>query len=72
MCDIGQRENDFLDSVEQERENLSAPSVKLMRTVSAAIREDLGKVKDVLDIFVRRGPPRAHQPSEGREAGVPG
>ncbi len=26
-----------------------------MRTVSAAIREDLGKVKDVLDIFVRRG-----------------
>src|SRR6186713_190326 len=43
------------DSVEQERENLSAPSVKLMHTVSAAIREDLGKVKDVLDIFVRRG-----------------
>ena len=43
------------DSVEQERENLSAPSVKLMRTVSAAIREDLGKVKDVLDIYVRRG-----------------
>src|SRR3954451_9976322 len=42
-------------SVEQERENLSAPSVKLMHTVSAAIREDLGKVKDVLDIFVRRG-----------------
>src|SRR5207342_628928 len=35
--------------------NLSAPSVKLMRTVSAAIREDLGKVKDVLYIFVRRG-----------------
>ena len=26
-----------------------------MRTVSAAIREDLGKVKDVLDIYVRRG-----------------
>src|SRR5687767_2800317 len=43
------------DSVEQERENLSAPSVKLMRTVSAAIREDLGMVKDVLDMFVRRG-----------------
>jgi chemosensory pili system protein ChpA (sensor histidine kinase/response regulator) len=52
------RLNDLLsvdDSVEQERENLSAPSVKLMRTVAAAIREDLGKVKDVLDIFVRRG-----------------
>ena len=43
------------DSVEQERENLSAPSVKLMHTVAAAIREDLGKVKDVLDIYVRRG-----------------
>ncbi len=43
------------ESVEQERESLSAPSVKLMQTVAAAIREDLGKVKDVLDIFVRRG-----------------
>ncbi|MEZ5500581.1 MAG: Hpt domain-containing protein [Steroidobacteraceae bacterium] len=41
-------------SIEEERENLSAPSVKLMHTVAAAIREDLGKVKDVLDIFVRR------------------
>ena len=29
--------------------------VKLMQTVAAAIREDLAKVKDVLDIFVRRG-----------------
>jgi chemosensory pili system protein ChpA (sensor histidine kinase/response regulator) len=43
------------EAVEQERENLSAPSVKLMQTVASAIREDLGKVKDVLDIFVRRG-----------------
>ncbi|HEV7632324.1 MAG TPA: Hpt domain-containing protein, partial [Steroidobacteraceae bacterium] len=43
------------ESIEQERENLSAPSVKLMQTVAAAIREDLGKIKDVLDIFVRRG-----------------
>ncbi|MEJ0006569.1 MAG: Hpt domain-containing protein [Steroidobacteraceae bacterium] len=43
------------DVVDQERESLSAPSVKLMQTVAAAIREDLGKVKDVLDIFVRRG-----------------
>ncbi len=43
------------DSVEQERENLSAPSVKLMHTVAAAIREDLTRVKDVLDMFVRRG-----------------
>ena len=42
-------------AVEAERETLSAPSVKLMQTVAAAIREDLGRVKDVLDIFVRRG-----------------
>jgi chemosensory pili system protein ChpA (sensor histidine kinase/response regulator) len=49
------------ESIEQERENLSAPSVKLMQTVAAAIREDLAKVKDVLDIFVRRG---AGQPRE--------
>jgi chemosensory pili system protein ChpA (sensor histidine kinase/response regulator) len=42
------------DSVEEERESLSAPSVKLMHTVAAAIREDLGRVKDVLDLFVRR------------------
>ena len=43
------------EGVEQERESLSAPSVKLMHTVAAAIREDLTRVKDVLDIFVRRG-----------------
>src|SRR5690606_14362850 len=43
------------ESVEKERENLSAPSIKLMQTVAAAIREDLAKVKDVLDIYVRRG-----------------
>ena len=43
------------ESIEQERENLSAPSIKLMQTVAAAIREDLAKIKDVLDIFVRRG-----------------
>ena len=43
------------ESIEQERATLSAPSVKLMQTVAAAIREDLSKVKDVLDIFVRQG-----------------
>ena len=43
------------DAIEQERENLAAPSVKLMHTVAAAIREDLAKVKDVLDIYQRRG-----------------
>ncbi len=41
--------------VEHAREALSAPSVKLMKTVAGAIREDLGRVKDVLDIFVRTG-----------------
>ena len=49
------------ESVEQERENLSAPSVKLMHTVAAAIREDLTRVKDVLDIFVRRGGGQAEE-----------
>ena len=48
-------------AVEEERDTLSAPSVKLMQTVGVAIREDLGKVKDVLDIFVRRG---SGQPAE--------
>ena len=41
--------------VEQARDALSAPSAKLMKTVAAAIKEDLGRVKDVLDIFVRTG-----------------
>jgi chemosensory pili system protein ChpA (sensor histidine kinase/response regulator) len=49
------------DSIETERESLSAPSVKLMRTVAAAIKEDLSKVKDVLDIFVRRGGGRSDE-----------
>lgn len=43
------------EQVEHARESLSAPSVKLMRTVGAAIKEDLGRVKDVLDIYVRTG-----------------
>src|SRR5262245_37887338 len=43
------------DNVEQARESLSAPSVKLMKTVAAAIKEDLGRVKDALDIVVRQG-----------------
>ena len=49
------------ESIEHERESLSAPSVKLMRTVAAAIKEDLSKVKDVLDIFVRRGGGRSDE-----------
>ena len=43
------------DQLDEARETLSAPSVRLMKTVAAAIREDLTRVKDVLDIFVRRG-----------------
>lgn len=41
--------------VAEAREGLSGPSVKLMQTVAAAIKEDLASVKDVLDIFVRTG-----------------
>ncbi len=43
------------EQVEKAREALSAPSIKLMKTVAAAIKEDLSRVKDVLDIFVRTG-----------------
>jgi len=43
------------EQVEHAREALSAPSIKLMETVAAAIKEDLARVKDVLDIFVRTG-----------------
>jgi len=49
------------EQVEHARESLSAPSVKLMKTVAMAIKEDLGKVKDVLDIYVRTG---MHKPAE--------
>src|SRR5687768_10831939 len=41
--------------IEQAREGLAGPSVKLMRTVAQAIKEDLATVKDALDIFVRTG-----------------
>jgi len=43
------------EQVEHARESLSAPSVKLMKTVASAIKEDLARVKDVLDIYVRTG-----------------
>jgi chemosensory pili system protein ChpA (sensor histidine kinase/response regulator) len=43
------------EQVEHAREELAAPSVALMKTVASAIKEDLGAVKDVLDIFVRTG-----------------
>jgi chemosensory pili system protein ChpA (sensor histidine kinase/response regulator) len=43
------------DEIEQAREDMAGPSVRLMLTVAEAIKEDLGEVKDVLDIFVRTG-----------------
>ena len=43
------------------RQSLAAPSVKLMQTVAAAIREDLARVKDVLDIYVRTGMERVEE-----------
>ncbi|NNC57823.1 MAG: hypothetical protein HKO12_09700, partial [Woeseiaceae bacterium] len=43
------------EQVENARDALSAPSARLMQTVGSAIKEDLGRVKDVLDIFVRTG-----------------
>ena len=52
------RLNDLLPidaQVEAARESLSAPSVKLMKTVASAIKEDLARVKDAFDIFVRKG-----------------
>ena len=47
--------------VEEARQSLSAPSIKLMQTVAGAIREDLARVKDVLDIFVRTGMQRVEE-----------
>lgn len=43
------------EQVEAVRESLAAPSMKLMHTVAEAIREDLARVKDVLDIYLRTG-----------------
>ncbi|MBW3568244.1 MAG: Hpt domain-containing protein, partial [Proteobacteria bacterium] len=41
--------------VSDARDRLSGPNLSLMKTVSAAIKEDLARVKDTLDIFVRMG-----------------
>jgi chemosensory pili system protein ChpA (sensor histidine kinase/response regulator) len=43
------------EEVEDARDSLSGPSIKLMQTVGSAIKDDLTRVKDVLDIFVRTG-----------------
>ena len=49
------------EQIEYARQSLSAPSAKLMQTVSGAIREDLARVKDVLDIYVRTGMERVEE-----------
>ena len=49
------------DQVEALRESLAAPSPKLMNTVAQAIRDDLSRVKDVLDIYVRTGMEHAEE-----------
>ena len=41
------------ESIAQATETLAGPSLELMATVSAVIKEDLARVKDGLDIFVR-------------------
>jgi chemosensory pili system protein ChpA (sensor histidine kinase/response regulator) len=41
--------------VSEARDGLSGPNINLMRTVSGAIREDIARIKDTLDIFVRMG-----------------
>ena len=40
-------------TVEQARADLTAPNAALMQTVSSVIIEDINKVKDHLDVFVR-------------------
>ena len=40
-------------TVEQARADLTAPNAALMETVSSVIIEDINKVKDSLDVFVR-------------------
>jgi len=42
-----------IQAVEQARADLTAPNAALMETVSSVIIEDINKVKDNLDVFVR-------------------
>ena len=52
------------EDLAEARDTLGGPSVALMRTVAGAIREDLGKVKDALDLIARTG----KIPAEGLKA----
>ncbi len=49
------------EQIEAARQSLAGPSVKLMQAVALAIREDLARVKDVLDIYVRTGMERVEE-----------
>ncbi|MDE2345017.1 MAG: Hpt domain-containing protein, partial [Gammaproteobacteria bacterium] len=40
---------------EESQDKLAGPNINLMRTVSGAIQEDITRIKDTLDIFVRMG-----------------
>lgn len=42
-----------IQAVEQARADLTAPNAALMETVSAVIVEDINKIKDNLDVYVR-------------------
>ncbi|HSC46842.1 MAG TPA: Hpt domain-containing protein, partial [Gammaproteobacteria bacterium] len=44
-----------VSEVTEAREGMSGPNANLMRTVSGAIHEDIARIKDTLDIFVRMG-----------------
>ncbi|MGA9851530.1 MAG: Hpt domain-containing protein [Gammaproteobacteria bacterium] len=43
------------NEIVETREKISGPNISLMRTVSGAIKEDITRIKDTLDIFVRMG-----------------
>ncbi|MDX1454349.1 MAG: Hpt domain-containing protein [Gammaproteobacteria bacterium] len=43
------------EDMSRASQDMSGPNASLMKTVSAAIKEDLARVKDTLDIFVRMG-----------------
>ncbi|MFZ8963762.1 MAG: Hpt domain-containing protein [Steroidobacteraceae bacterium] len=43
------------DLVREETQSLAGPSARLMKTVAGAIKDDLARVKDALDLFVRKG-----------------
>ena len=49
------------EDVSKASEGMAGPNLSLMKTVSAAIKEDLARVKDTLDIFVRMGKDDAHE-----------